>query len=135
MKLLIAAARMGDAEAIALLREYARSMGRAGMQVPGALDQFFREYVIYGAPPANRAWRSARDTELRNIMIGFLVWAIADKYGFPLYQNAEYRDTNGPMTACHIVGKELELSPRTVEEIYRKWKAALNKELRQKNVP
>jgi hypothetical protein len=149
LRLLVAAARSGDAEAIELLREYDRNVRRAGMQVSGALREFIRDYFDDGSPPANRAWKSVRDTKLRNVMIGFLVWAIADKYGFPVYQNAEYRDTNGPMTACRIVGEELELRPRTVEEIYgkwkealnkeemyRKWKAALNKEfLRQNNVP
>jgi hypothetical protein len=125
---LVAAARDGDADAIELLREYARGARRAGIKVPTDLNEFVWEYFIDGKPPANRAGTSAKQTELRNHAIAVLVRMIATDYGFTVYANAEYRGTDdGPMTACRIVGEELGLNMQTVEVIYGERKAGLDK--------
>jgi hypothetical protein len=116
---LVAAAREGDADAIELLREYARGARCTGMNVPIDLHEFVWEYFIDGKPPANRAGTSAKQTELRNQALAILVRMITTDYGFPIYANAEYRGTDGPMTACRIVAEELGLDIQTVEAIYR----------------
>jgi hypothetical protein len=132
---LVAAAREGDADAIELLREYAKRARAAGVTVPPDLHEFVWEYFIDGKPPANRAGTSAKQTELRNQAIAVVVGMVATDYGFPVYANAEYRGTDGPMTACRIVGEEFGLDMQTVEAIYGERKASLDRAHKARTSP
>jgi hypothetical protein len=124
---LVAAAREGDADAIELLREYARGARRAGMNVPTDLLEFVWEYFIDGKPAA-KSGSSPKDSSLRNQYLAMLVHMMVTDYGFPETRNPEYRNEGtGPMTACRLVAEEFGFGERWIEEIWRDRKAGILK--------
>jgi hypothetical protein len=115
---LVALAREGDKDALEILRKYARGARTAGMKVPPALHEFVWEWFIDG-PPKAKTGTPPKDTGLKYNTIALLVKLVRDDFGFPEYGNSEYRDNpDAPMSACRLVGEELGLGERTVEEIW-----------------
>jgi hypothetical protein len=115
---LVSAAREGDRKAEEILRERARIARRDGSDVPLALHEFVWEFFIDG-PAKARPGTNPKETEVRKRAIAILVKLVHRDYGFNVYSNPEHRGSDsGPMTALRIVGDELGLDARTVEEIY-----------------
>jgi hypothetical protein len=124
-RFLVLAAREGDADAIEILRNYARGARRAGMNVPTELHEFVWEYFIDGRPKA-KSGTSSKDTDLRYTGIALLVKIVHLEYGFPLITQPQDRDNpDAPMTACRLVGEETGLGERRVEEIWGERGAAV----------
>jgi hypothetical protein len=115
---LIGAASEGNADALEILREYARGARRAGMFVPDALHAFAWEYFIDG-PPKAPPGSKPQDNLLRNMLIVSLVKVVSEEFGIPVYRNVEHRGAeDGPICALKLVGEELGLRERGVEEIW-----------------
>jgi hypothetical protein len=122
---LVALAREGDGDALEILRNHARGARRAGMNVPRSFHEFVWECFIDGPPKANSG-SSPKDMGLKHTTIALLVKMVTQDYGFPEYRNAEHRGLRtGPISACLLVAQELELSERTVEEIWAVRKASV----------
>jgi hypothetical protein len=122
-RFLVLAAREGDADAIEILRNYARGALRAGMNVPIELHEFVWEWFIDG-PPKAKTGSSSKDTDLRYLTIALLVKIVHEVYGFREYRSTEHRGLQtGPVSACLLVAQELGLSERSVEEIWGDRKA------------
>ena len=83
-KLLVEAAREGDADAIEFLRNYARGARRAGMAVSTELHEFVWEWFIDG-PPKAPAGSSPKDSAIRKQSIALLVKIVHLDFGFPEY--------------------------------------------------
>jgi len=132
VNVLVDLARDGDREALDILRKRSRhwhrealNAGRAVMEVPTGLHELLLEMFIYGPPKAKRG-SSPKDTGLRYQTIALLVKIVHGDFGFPEYTQPENRgDPDAPMTACRLVGEELGLSERRVEEIWAERKAAV----------
>ena len=123
----VALAREGDRDALDILREYARGASRAGMHVPRSLHEFAWEVFIDGPPPA-KSGLSPKDTGLKHTAVALAVKIVSQDYGLPKYRNAEHRGTtSGPMSACLLVAQELDLSERSIEEIWADHKASVLK--------
>lgn len=123
----VAVARSGDADAVEILREYARGALRAGMAIPEDLLRFGLECFIDGPPKAKPGSRR-KDTAIRDQTIGILVMLVAEEYGFPQYTAAEHRDDpSARASACRLVAEELGLSERTVEKILADRKASITR--------
>jgi hypothetical protein len=74
--------------------------------------------IFFDGPPKAKSGSSPKDLGLRNLIIKRLVKKIARDYGFPEYNNPEHRgNPDAPMSACRLVGEELGLDERTVEDI------------------
>jgi hypothetical protein len=114
---LIALARDGDNDALAILMTYARGARKAGIKVPNAFHELVWEYFLDELPGAAPG-PSPKDSELRKVGIRILV-KIVMEYGFNATRNPEHRGRkDGPMTACRIVAEEIGLQQRTVEDIW-----------------
>jgi hypothetical protein len=124
---LVALAREGDKDALEILRKHARGAGGTGMNVPQSLHEFVWECFIDG-PPKAKSGSSPKDEGLKHLTIAIMVKIVTQDYGFPEYRNAEHRGRRtGPISACLLVAQELELSERTVEEIWAERKASVLK--------
>jgi hypothetical protein len=119
---LVKAAREGSSDAIDLLKEYGRKARDEGREVPRELWEFVFEWFLDGKPAAPRG-TSTMETDLRKQTIAVLVRVVHEQFGFPVYANSEHRgNPDGPMTAPRLVGEEIGLSKRTVEDIYEECK-------------
>jgi hypothetical protein len=116
---LVALAREGDKDAVEILRNYARGARHAGLNVPTDLHEFVWEWFIDG-PPKAKSGSGPKDIGLYHLTVALLVRRVIRDYGFPEYTAPERRDDpDAPMTACRLVGEEVELSESQVEKIWR----------------
>jgi len=130
---LVALAREGDKDALEILRKYARGAARSGMKVPTDLHEFVWECFIDG-PPKAKPGAGPKDTGLKYNTIALLVKIVSQDYGFPEYDAPEHRgNSEAPMSACRLVGEELGLDPRRVEEIWADRKASVMRPRRPPN--
>src|SRR5262249_23450356 len=114
--MLVALARDGDKDALEIvqnyvrgLRKYARDSDLNVLQVPNSLIELALEILTDG-PPKAKSGMSPKDTGLRDLTIAMLVDMVSRDYGFPEYRNIEHRgQETGPMSACLLVAKELDL--------------------------
>jgi hypothetical protein len=114
---LVAAAREGDKDAVEILRDHARAIAGTDEIAPKCFHEFVWEWFIDG-PPKARPGSGPKDTGLKNLTIRRLVKMISRDYSFPERTAYERRnDPDAPMTACRLVGEELRLDERTVEDI------------------
>jgi hypothetical protein len=124
-KILVAAAREGDSDALEILRAYARGARRARMRIPDELHEFVWECFIDG-PPKAPTGSSPKDADLRYQTTAILVKIASQDYGLPEYRNIEHRGEDaGPISACKLVAEEIGLSERRVEEIWGDRKASV----------
>jgi hypothetical protein len=124
---LVALARVGDKDALKILRNYARGARRARMNAPTDLHEFVWECFIDG-PPKAKSGSSPKDTDLKYQTIALLVKIVSQDYGLSEYRNPEHRgEKSGPMSACRLVAEELGLSERRVEEIWADRKASITR--------
>jgi hypothetical protein len=115
---LVDVANEGNADALKILREYARGARRAGMFVPDALHAFVWEYFIDG-PPKAPPGSKPQDNLLRNMLIVKLVQVVSEEFGIPVYRNVQHRGAeDGPICVLKLLGEELGLGERGVEEIW-----------------
>jgi hypothetical protein len=124
---LVKLAREGDKDALEILREHARGASRARMNVPRSFHEFVWECFIDGPPPA-KSGLSPKDMGLKHLTIALMVKIVSQDFGLPEYRNAEHRgEESGPVSACLLVAQELDLSERSVEEIWADRKASVLK--------
>jgi hypothetical protein len=124
---LVALAREGDKDALDILRKYARGARRARMNAPSDLHEFVWEWFIDG-PPKAKSGTSPKDTELKYNTIALLVKIVSQDHSFPEYSNSEHRgNPDAPLSACRLVAEELQLSERTVEQIWADRKAMVTR--------
>jgi len=124
VRLLVDLARDGEKKALEILRKLARQWhqeairaGRGVLQVPTSLHELALEVFIYGPPKAKRGPKATHES-LRYAATALLVKIVNQDFGFPVYANVEHRgDKDAPMTALRLVGEELDLSERTIEDI------------------
>jgi hypothetical protein len=130
IEILVALAREGDKDALEILRTYARGARHASMTVPADLHEFVWEWFIDG-PPKAKSGTNPKATGLKYLTIALLVNKVNQDYGFPEYRNSEHRgNPDAPMSACLLVGEELGLGERTVEEIWADYKAMVTRRRR-----
>jgi hypothetical protein len=130
---LVVLAREGDKDALEILRKYARGARGTRMNAPADLHEFVWEWFIDG-PPKAKSGTSPKDTELKYTTIALLVKIVSQDYGFPEYSNPEHRgNPDAPVSACRLVAEELELSERTVEEIWAERKERVTRPHRSPN--
>jgi hypothetical protein len=116
---LLELAREGDKDAFKILQQRGRDARSTGANVPLDFHTFVWEYFLDG-PPKAKSGSNPKDTGLKHLTIALLVNMVRRDYGFPEYRNPEHRDEKtGPMSACRLVAEELNLSERTVEDIWR----------------
>jgi hypothetical protein len=119
---LIGAAREGNADALEILREYARGARQTGTQVPAEFHVFVWEYFVDG-PPKAPPGPKLQDSLLRDMIVVSLV-KVVEEFGFPVYRNKSRHNAKiGPFSACAIVAQELRLGESTVEAIWGDGKA------------
>jgi hypothetical protein len=125
VKILVALAREGDADAMEFLKRYGRGARTHGHVVPQDLHEFVWECFLDGEPKAKRGY-SPKDTELRDLAIALLVKIVHQDYGFDIYRSVEHRGEKGSHPcATSIVAEEMELGERRVEEILEDRKASV----------
>jgi hypothetical protein len=118
VKILVALAREGDADAMEFLRRYGCGARAQGHVVPRDFHEFVWECFLDGEPKAKTGY-SPKDTELRDQTIALLVKIVHQNYGFDIYRNVEHRGEKGSHPcATSIIAEELGLSERRVEEIW-----------------
>jgi hypothetical protein len=132
---LVALARDGDKDALEILkkhtrglRKYARDSGLNVMQVPASLSELALEILTDG-PPKAKPGTGPKDTGLSYVTIALLVKMVRDDYGFTEYTRSEHRgNPDAPMSAIRLVAEEVELSERTVEEIWAEHKEGVTRQ-------
>ena len=103
----------------------ALNAARPVVEVPNSLLQLLLEMFIYG-PPKTKRGTSPKDTALKYQAIALLVKMVSQEHGYPEYTHPEHRgERDAPPSACRLVGEELGLSERWVEEIWGDHKAAV----------
>jgi hypothetical protein len=121
----VQAARAGHAEAIDILRDYLRVVRHDGMSIPAELQEFALDWFQDG-PPKAPPGPKPQDTVTRDQTIIALVKIVHEDFGFSISSNPEWRgDKAGPMTAFRLVGEEIGLNERTVEDIWDKGKPSI----------
>ena len=121
----IGAARQGNADALAILREHARGARRSGMNVPDDFHAFVWECFIDG-PPKAPPGPKPQDTLVRDMIIVALVKVLSEEFGLKPHRNKEFHDSKtSPFSACAIVAQEMGLTigEKRVEEIWDAGKA------------
>jgi hypothetical protein len=113
---LVELAREGDKDAAEILQNRGRVARSTRVDLPMCFHEFVWEWFL--DPPKAKSGSSPKDLGLRNLIIKRLVKMISRDYGFPEYSNPEHRgNPDAPMSACRLVGEELGLDERTVEDI------------------
>ena len=133
IEVLITAAREADADAIDILRKYARWCTTHGHECPCRLSCLCVGMVYRRAARGHGQARPAHEkkgNELRYQTIAVLVKIVNRDYGFPVYRNPEHRDGedgDGPMCALQLVAEETRLGYSTVEGHWRDRKASVTR--------
>lgn len=125
IEVLVELARMGEKKALEIVRAHAEHLhqealrtGRVSVEVPTSLHELALEVFIYGPPKGKSGPKPTRNS-LRRTTIALLVKWVCKVFRFPIFANVEHRgNPDAPMTALRLVGEELGLSERTVEEIW-----------------
>lgn len=113
-EVVLSAARKGDADAIDVLRDRART----GNGLSDEFHAFIRDYFINGQPKAPPGGH-VKNVYIRNQVIAWMVRFVSATYGLPEYRNAEHRgEKSGPISACQLVGEEIGLSEDRIEKIF-----------------
>jgi hypothetical protein len=112
IEFVIASARDGNKDALAILRERAREARRTGENVPTEFHVFVWEHFVDG-PPKARPGTKPTETGLTYLTIALLVKRVHDYFGFPL--------DSGNVSAISIVADGLGMSDSRVRAIWGDW--------------
>ena len=138
---LVDLARVGEKKALKIVRTRMRHLhkeaykkalreGRTVLMVPTSVRELALEVFIYGEPHAKSGPKPTTNG-LRNTTIALLVKWVNEGFGYPVYTRVEHRgNPDAPMTAFRLVGDEVGLDERTVEDIYSGCKKMLDRSAR-----
>jgi len=119
---LVELAREGDKDTIEILQNRGRVARSTRARVPDCFHEFVWEWFLDG-PPKAKPGSNPKDTGLKKLTIALCVKIVSQDYGFDEYTSPGRRDDpDVPLSACRLVGQELGISERYVEEIWAEYK-------------